>query len=641
VYAGPPERIPSRNTLPRWLEALVLKGLSTRPEARFGSMGDLLAQLKGPAPSKRSARAISALALVVVGMLAWREVVRRREDPCAQIEARVAAAWDEPTRARVTAAVTHEPLPWAKDGAALVDDVFRRFLAQWARDSAATCRERDSGANVVARQACLEERFTGFVTFRDALLVPNDAALRHGISVLGQALGTSTCAIRPTYFEVPADTARRSDFVRLRDAYFTLRTRAVLEMVTVDELVTVKQLQQEASTLGFAQLAAAFRQTEGLVLVTRGDPRAAVTAFDDAAVLAEGAHLDVMVADTRRRLVRLWAEELDVKHARTLVLAMRAGYQRLGEDPEANFGALAAEASVLLEESRFDEAIAKMEKAISLIDPADSHSVTDEYRVLTLMQTRANHLDAALANARKASEHAREELGPQHPFYAANLNTEAGVLARLGRDEEALEMVKKALDILARDPDTREYTYLLFNHGLTLKRLNRAKEGLPLLGQAVALAEKRGEGYRLAQMQTGFAEALQEVGELPRALELSDSAVRTTEKAFDEKALQLAAPLSVKGGVLEALGRHVEAAATLRRCLEILAHPDADPVLREVTRYDLGRTLWSDPATRAAGVKLVRDVRAFFAARGSAFGPYVLEADEWLKSHGDTRSRPR
>ncbi|MFZ5442184.1 MAG: protein kinase domain-containing protein, partial [Myxococcota bacterium] len=636
AHAGPPQRIPAKTALPRWLEAVVLRGLAPRPEQRFPSMDELLTALAGP--SRRRALlwpAVTAAAVLAAGLLTWRELARRRADPCRQVDARAAAAWTEADRAALAGSLDGAKVPWASTTGVHVDALFRGFVSRWSTEYESLCRARDEGLDeraLATRQACLDERLASFVALKTKMAGAS-APLRESLGRLRMVLETRECGVRPWFLEVPEDPRRREDFLRLRDAYFELQSEAVLELPG-EQLARVTALRTEAAALGFTQLTAMLRLLEASFLLSRGQLKDAVAATEDAAVMAEASHLDVVVAEARRRLVRTLAEDVDTRRARSLVPSMRAAFVRAGLDPDRHVACLEAEATLLAAEGKPDEAIQKMETAIAQLSDADDVILrTDEYRILSMMQGQANRWDDALATADRAVADLRAQLGPMHPTVALTLSARALALSRAGRNDEALATIREVLAIQSKDPDSRAYMLTLYNHGLTLKRLKRAKEGVPFMEQAVALAESRGEEAKLAQMKSGLAEALQELGELERALRVVDEALEIGRRAWGADSSQLSTVLSVKGGVLEALGRHVEAAGTLRDCLDRLERPGGNAVLREVTRYDLARSLWHEPASRRQAVTMVQQVRAFFVGKGPHFADYVQECDDWLRDH--------
>jgi tetratricopeptide (TPR) repeat protein len=639
VHAGPPERIPSRTTLPGWLEALVLRGLSTKPEDRFASMDELLSELRGPAPARRSMRApiaITVFALTLAAALGWLEWVRRRDDPCLHVDERISRAWDEAARARLNAGVRATGVAWADDSARRIDTEFRRFLATWSDDYAAVCRELkqappDDRALLTARQACLEERFDAFEVIRRLLEKPTVDTLRQGQANLPAVLSGNGCGAQSWYFEVPGDPRRRADFDRLHHALIKLEAEIDLSL-SGNHLEQLADVKREAGALGFAQLVAAARLQEARVMEKRATAREAEVAYEEAAVLGEAAKNDAVVAAARTLEVSLLADELDVKVAREKVPAMRAAWTRLGRDPDLDRSALVAEATVLRREGQHQLALDKLRRGLAQLSPAEEVTRCELLRELGSTLVDASQFEEGLATSQQSTECLRRLFGNAHPLLATALMSNAVLLSKVAREAEAQKTVEEALRILEKDPDQREYMLALYNRGLTLKRQKKAADARPIIEKAIAIAEKRNDETRLVPMLSGLAETLQDLGDLEAALPASQRAVALATRLYGDGP-QLSNALTVNGSILESLGRHEQAAEVLRRALTAMELPSASPVLREVTRYELARSLWHQRDTRKEAVELVKSVRAYFVQRGPNFKDYVTEADEWLAAH--------
>ncbi|MFT3713085.1 MAG: serine/threonine-protein kinase [Archangium sp.] len=639
VHAGPPERIPSRSTLPGWLETLVLRGLSTKPEDRFPSMDELLGELRGPAPVRRSMRApiaITAVALLMASALGWLEYVRRRDDPCLHVDERVERAWDDAARQRMNDGVRATGVVWASDSARRIDTEFRRFLSTWSDDYGAVCRELkqappDDRALLTARQACLEERFGAFEVIRRLLEKPSVDTLRQGQTHLASVLSGNGCGAQSWYFEVPGDPRRRGDFDRLHHALIKLEAEIDLSLPG-NHLEQLGEVKREAGALGFAQLVASARLQEARVMEKRATAREAEQAYEEAAVLGEAAKNDAVVAAARTLEVLLLADELDVKVAREKVPAMRAAWTRLGRDPDVDRSALVSEATVLRREGQYALALDKLRKGLAQLSPSEEITRCELLRELGSTLVDASQWEEGLATSQQSTECLRRQFGNAHPLLATALMSNAVLLSKVAREAEAQKTVEEALVILEKDPDQREYMLALFNHGLTFKRQKKPAEARPIIEKAIAIAEARKDETRLVPMLSGLAETLQELNELDAALPLSTRAVTIATRLYGESP-QLSGTLSVNGSILESMGRHEQAAEVLRRALASLEQPSASPVLREVTRYELARSLWHSPATRKEAVDLVKSVRAYFVGRGPNFKDYVAEADEWLAAH--------
>jgi tetratricopeptide (TPR) repeat protein len=136
----------------------------------------------------------------------------------------------------------------------------------------------------------------------------------------------------------------------------------------------------------------------------------------------------------------------------------------------------------------------------------------------------------------------------------------------------------------------------------------------------------------LAKMLSGYAEALQELGELEKAEPIAARGVKLSQRVYGESN-QFASTLTSHASILASLGRHEEAAAEFKRAIALFELVGGSPVLLQVTRYELAGSLWYQKETRAESVETVKKVRDWFLAKGPNFKDYSDEAEAWLKTH--------
>jgi eukaryotic-like serine/threonine-protein kinase len=628
---------PDDSSVPRWLQSLVLRGLSTRQEGRFPSMDELLVVLRGPHRfSRQLLGALIAIAVLatIVGALGARELERLRTDPCNRVDERTTNAWSPALQQRLEAGVLATKVPWAADSARHLQTVFDGFIAQWRTGYRAICAEvaHSSGPErtlALSKQACLDARLESFGRFRAAYETAEASMLREGTRAMEAALADELCSGVETRLELPDDPAKRTAFLRLRDQSLELATDVRLSRGG-DLRPRLEACREEAEALGFKGIAASVRHQEGLSSAERAPLETVLTIFEDAALRAEVARDDFVVFRARLELARLLAQKVDVKRARALMPAVRAASERLGLDPDSLPEVIQAEALVLLMEGRRPEAIERQRAAIAALG---DHVDAAPWDVLSTMQSQVGQFDASLESIAKAKALALAALGAQHPGYGAVLLSEAAQLNRAHRIEESFKVTEQALAIFEKDPDTRGFAMALYNHAVVLRNLKRRDEALPMMMRAIALFEALGEVPRLATMLSGAAETLQQAGRLDEALVASQKALALAERASGANSIQLARPLAIHGALLEELQRYGEAAQALERSLELQTGPTANPVLRDFTRYDLARARWHDRSTRAAAVEEAKSVRAALMARGDRFKEEVVEVDQWLARH--------
>jgi tetratricopeptide (TPR) repeat protein len=213
---------------------------------------------------------------------------------------------------------------------------------------------------------------------------------------------------------------------------------------------------------------------------------------------------------------------------------------------------------------------------LDIINPAVAIALHDHIpdQTLELRDLAARVMEAALSGAELPEDRARY------------LNNLAVKLSDLGRQEEALERAREAVDIYRALAEPRpdafrpDLAMSLNNLAKMLSDLGRREEALERAQEAVdlyrALAESRPDAFRpdLAMSLNTLAKMLSDLGRREEALELAREAVdirrSLAESRPDAFAHDLANSISVCGDVLLALGRAAEAASAQNEALSTL-----------------------------------------------------------------------
>ena len=150
---------------PRWLEKVILKGLSPAREDRFATMDDLIDALERH-PRRRRARnraLISVAAIAGAITFGWSVVPRAEpEDVCVDVGDEIDEVLGERQREEIAARFAELEMPWADEIGQRVDAKLVDWAAQWveARTEACKLRHAHREATVIdeRREACLAER---------------------------------------------------------------------------------------------------------------------------------------------------------------------------------------------------------------------------------------------------------------------------------------------------------------------------------------------------------------------------------------------------------------------------------------------------------------------------------------------------
>ncbi len=181
-----------------------------------------------------------------------------------------------------------------------------------------------------------------------------------------------------------------------------------------------------------------------------------------------------------------------------------------------------------------------------------------------------DHAGAETA-ARAALQLAREARGQTQPYVASSLNTLALIRQAQARPDEAVTLLREALDLseaaLGAHPSTAS---LAFNLAGALEELQRPQDALRLYGRSLAIANAAPDGAQAADLRQ---KALAALGRLHTALGQSAQAEAYTRRLLDSEAamppLMRADALTRQAQALEARGEAGPARAALEQALAL------------------------------------------------------------------------
>jgi hypothetical protein len=155
------EAFVARGGMPRWIAAVVARGIADDPRARFASMDDLLVALGRDPVTRWRRRGVAGLAVVAIAGSGAAVVLggRDRAPPtCDGAPALIAGAWTQ-GRATVEAHLRQLAGDYAREAAPGLLAQLDRYAAQWVTSHRATCRAHQAGeltaSLVEQRAACL------------------------------------------------------------------------------------------------------------------------------------------------------------------------------------------------------------------------------------------------------------------------------------------------------------------------------------------------------------------------------------------------------------------------------------------------------------------------------------------------------
>jgi tetratricopeptide (TPR) repeat protein len=638
---------------PRWLRAVLGRGLSRRPAERFSSIEHLVVAL-GRAGARsgfvRRALLVSGLILMAGASFGWSQWSRRAE--CAA-EPLLAGIWDPRTRGQLDSALRSSPKPYAAAVAAEVARALDRFGENWGRRYRDACEARASSGISVRQLECLDERRGEVAALVTELSASPEAVVRAVSAV--HALTPLTSCDRPRGLQSMTQTAARlvarSKALKDLGRYAEAPAPAKEAVEQLRSASTPGALSEALYTLGNAQLFAA-------------DYRAAEKTLREATLLADvGARDDIRVKSLSSLVHLLGVRDARYDEAEQIALAAWAVISRLEEDPSLQVDLLRAQGAMQYQRGRGAESKALLEKSLTLVERLEQPAglkVAVAALSLGNAELGLGNDSAALALYRRALALDEALLGPDHPELARDLGNVALALITQGPVEESIALQRRALDILraALGPTHPQYGVALcnlgsaheamedpvsalaaFEEGLTLLRHSRGMEHPEiavllasigtmerLLGRHTAAQEHLEESLRQQRKFLGvdhpdvglnevkLGGLLLEQGEISRGRALQREGLARVEAGHPQGHGDVAIALREIAAGLAAN----EAVPLLRRALALFEL--RNPIEAARTRLQLAKTLWA-LGTREEALSVARETQARCRAPCKLPGP--------------------
>jgi tetratricopeptide (TPR) repeat protein len=608
--AGP--RLSPRFAGPRWLRAIVLRGLDPAPARRFPDMPALLDALEG-APRSRRARAAAAAAVLVGAAAA---VLLRAPAPapalCRDGAARAAAVWSDGRAVRVAAAApASERRAWA-EARRQVD----AYVARWAGAYDRACADaRALGSPALLRRQgeCLERRLGELDELLRQLERPGSSSgPLAAVAALTPVDRCDAAALGPAPPDAAADAAALAEArARLTEAEALERTgRYALARAAADGALA------RARGLGHDGLVAEAALRRGSVLEYMGAHAEAERALTEAFEVAQRAGHDRAAFEAAALAVFVVGTGAgDLRRAETWHAVARGA---LGRVPAAaldharlrGYWAAALMTAGRLEEAQRVYAEVAAVQAARLgarhVDTLDTRqSRTDALR-------RLRRYDAALAEGRAALADRIAVFGPEHPEVAGMHNTLGVILVSQGDVAGAEVELTRALELRRRLLGDDSPRALNSEHNLAAVRLvaEDYAGAAALLSRVVARmrAASPSDGGALARALELLAQVRLRQAALPAAEAAAREALELRAQALGADHASLVPALHALVEVALADGRVDAGRELLRRADERLAQADAaDPLARA-----RGRLLAGELARRGGAPAAARP--AYFEA---------------------------
>ncbi len=489
--------------VPRWLHAIVLRGLSAQPGHRYRSMLELLRALNRGQRRRRRGFVALGVVLVVGGLGAASLYTTEPAGPqCNTAADKLVGVWDSARARSIEQDMLATDSPFAADTWARLAPRLDDYADRWTRARTETCeathvRHEQPEALMDARIRCLDGRLRSFRALVDTLADADATVVERAVSATTELPSIEQCddedyvqALDPP----PDDPALAADVLAVEEQL--ARVRALARAGKAPQaLPEAEQMLERARALGYAPLSVRALLMVAELHAESGHYEQAQSFMEEAYFASRDGSLEETRARAAIQLIHLLGTRRgQVEDAHRWERFARAALQRV-PDPNVEAAYLNNVGLLAGVDSDYPTAIAKLEQALEIHERIEGPEHPRVARVLNnlgLMHDRLGHYDEALALHRRALDIRERVLGPHHPHVATSLLNISNIHKVSARYDQALEMLLRAHDIWTRAYGI-EHPYTagtLVNLGSMHEKLGEYEQALDDFERAIGVLRK-------------------------------------------------------------------------------------------------------------------------------------------------------
>ncbi len=671
---GPPH--PPRSEVPRRIRAALRRGLDPRPERRFASMAELIAQLR-PQPS-RLRRGAPLLLVAGFGVGVWSmQPTVAEPTPCSSASATFAEIWSPGHAEALDAAFAGTAVPAGRTVAKRVASTLDAYAESWSGQHKQACEsapdDLDKRMRCLSRRRSEVEQLVGVLVSADATAVEQAQAAVDGLT------DPKRCSL-PAYLDAQSEPP--SDSTTLAEVKHAERALAEIEALghtgnMAAALAKAEELASTVPSLRYRPMAAEILFTQGDLLFGAGDARRAEGILEAAYLEAHAASARDTASKAALTLASIYATLIGDpgkgEHWRRIAKA------ELGDAPPLSFRAalLEIEAEANLRSGKLDEGLELSRQRLSLLQRGCPDCAATAMAHLTIAELYLTFArgDDALRHARQGVALAKKLHPGPHETVATALFTLGDVLYNLDRADEAVATWEQVLAIrqAVLGPDSANLSMSRAAYGSALVEVGRIDEGIGhietardklltivdgttiavvhnRLGTAYAAAGRRDDARAAYQAGVDTYDAEYPDGHPTGAILLMNLAGQTPDAATAlpvyERALAMRRATVDGADPQQSLLLHqiASAEATLKRTNDAIAHYresialDHDDALtnsRLGARLALADLLWAEQPADALDVIDAAARRCDDLAPAQRAAADCDRVAQWRKDHGN------
>jgi tetratricopeptide (TPR) repeat protein len=692
IRGGRPRRPDRDPGVPRWLFAVLERGLAVDPARRFPSMAALLATLEaGHARTRRRRLGAVGLAVLALGAggLGLDTLERRRSIArCDDEAAAISEVWNDTASERLREGLVATGVEHAADTHARAVPWIDRFTEDWARARreaciAATVEESTQPEPYERARECFEARRDALAAAIEVFSTADAETVSRTVPAFAGLAGVEPACTDPTALSRRRPLMSGAEPVRLRRELARGESLGLAGRYA-EAMQTSREVAEAAELQGDDELAASAWTTAGRNAEKGGDLDASEHALQRALTLSGPLQLDTVAADAATAMVYTVGVERD-RHDAGLAWAAAAEIfvARIGEEDEMRGAALAGQlGAVQFRRGDYAAAIELHERALAIKERlfGANHPAVG-VTLVNLANAENSRGDSARTEQlyRRALAIFESELGPQHPSVASCANNLGSVTSDRGRYREAIAFYERALQIrvasfgeghisTASTIHNLGNAYLqlgeledalrLHERALEIRRASTSPDHPDIALALASIAKVERSMGRLDSARTHDEEALaireralgpehpdvvdsllslgrlhRNLADEVRAEAMFSRALAIAEKAYGSDHQEIATALMGLGEIAADRGDLDVAIPHLERALAIRERGATAPEYRGLARFALARSLWDAGKERPRALALARLAREDLRANAGAEKERLQQLEAWLESH--------
>ncbi|MET0593290.1 MAG: serine/threonine-protein kinase [Polyangiaceae bacterium] len=601
----PPIPPPDDTPVPRWVHAIILRGLQQDPTRRFASMTELLDALERDPWVRRSRWAlgacVAALAIGAAGVYGRHRAEVRAKS--LEGEALMASTWNAPTEENVRASLLRGDPKRGSDVARIVVGKLNEYARNWTEthrsiSEATLLRGQQDVGTMERRLRCLERGRDQFSALTEVVAQGQAAAVQHAIDAVYTLERPSNCKTSDV-LAIPVLPAQPELRARSLSVERSIAQATALETAAghSEALRVVNEALPEARAIPYPRAEAELLLLAALAKNASDDKRASLDLNQSAFLAAERAADDTLAARAAGKSAQLFANWLDnVPEAERWVQISQAKADRAGPNSALQVNLLEARIYVNVKAGRAQDNFELHEQVIKLLeslygedDPrvgmAISNRSVSYYRLLRYEQ--------AAADAKRALDIQIRVFGANDPSLAGTYANLGAMLTDLDRLEEAKDALRRGLELqagLAPGPVT---VNIYGNLGSVDLELGNVAEALESLDNGLRIAHELKRQWREWGLRLYRAEALGMKRDLQaKAQECEAVLAQTKTAASNPMTLQIRADaLACLGAAELALGTARPALSHLEESLALQQPSGEQGIASKKVAFELARAL--------------------------------------------------